>query len=163
LNLEEILGLKIDQRVGGVLRFDFEQQRAWQQQQDKRTQSEEEWIIWANANAETVRRIEQRRGWWQRPNWAGVTNLKPQDLPVDPPPGLISYPAWKHKNYYLRMTGVQYHPTAKRYVYRPAEQRDVQLKARRVGRPTNPNKLNNAEKQKQYREKLKLKKQMSEI
>jgi hypothetical protein len=58
----------------------------------------------------------------------------------------------------MRMTGMQYHPKTKNWVYMPAEQRDVQLTARRVGRPVNPNKLTNAEKQKQYREKLKLKK-----
>jgi hypothetical protein len=65
----------------------------------------------------------------------------------------------------MRMTGMQYHPKTtpktKNWVYRPADERGVVSEAK-LGRPPNPNKLSNAEKQKKYREKLKLKKQMCE-
>jgi hypothetical protein len=174
-DLAEILGLEINQvEVRVALRHDLAQQQEWQRQDEEEREQddvdeddadeddadEEAWVYnWEDNLAETVRRIEQR-DWERRRNWAGVT--RPKDPPAYPPPHkpiAIHYPGWKHKNYDYRSTGIQYDPRRSkdnRWVYRPAEERGVLLKGRTPGRPANPNKLTNAEKQKRYRAKQKL-------
>jgi hypothetical protein len=171
LNLADILGLEInreDNRFRGVFKYDLAQQQEWQRQHEEEPEQddddadeadEETWgYDWENELNEQVRRIEQQ-AWSQRRNWAGVT--RPLDGPPDPPPDkpfTIRYPSWSWQNYNNRMTGIRYTPNLpkeNRFMYWPAEWRGVQLKGRKPGRPANPNKLTNAEKQKRYREKLK--------
>jgi hypothetical protein len=181
LNLSDILGLKIDCGVrgeGAWIPWDDMRRLEWSQRAHEELERDREWDNLTDEEieeieeaerqyeercAEYMRQVEQRE-WEQRHNWAGITRPHPEEDPSSYEPALpIRYPAWRWKNYDYRSTGIQYKPSIadkyKRDVYVPAERRGLPLKGRKTGRPANPNKLTNAEKQKRYRERVKLKKQ----
>jgi hypothetical protein len=168
--IEEVLGPKANQ---GWVRRDHvrsqERSQRLQREHEERKRkldemSDEEWAAYVEAQdnraEETRRRIDQE-DWARRRNWAGVTWPHPEEDPS--PENLpIYYPSWRWTNYGYRMTGIVYNPRrpkGNRHEYRPVEARGVPLKGVKTGRPLNPNKLTDAEKQKRYRERLKLKKQ----